>query len=249
MTELAGKTALVTGAARNIGRAIALDLARAGAKVAVHANTSIEAAEETVRLIHAEGGTAIRLAGDVTNPEAVQRLVEETQSHFGRIDILVNNAALRRETPFENLAYAEWREVMATILDAAYLCAHAALPALQASGAGVIINMGGMSAHTGTSDRAHVVAAKTGVIGLTRALAFDLAKFNITANCVVPGLIETLRGASGQGSKALEHQRVPLAGRRGLPEEVAAMVRYLAGPNARYITGQTLHINGGAFLP
>lgn len=249
MTELAGKAALVTGAARNIGRAIALDLARAGARVGVHANTSEEAGRETVRLIEAEGGAAVLLGGDVTDPEAVARMVEGVVSAFGRLDVLVNNAALRRETPFERLSYAEWREVLAVILDGPFLCAQAALPALKAAGGGAIVNLGGMSAHTGTTDRAHVVAAKTGVVGLTRALAFDLAPFGITANCVVPGLIDTQRGASGQGSVALAHQRVPLAGRRGMPEEVAAMVRFLAGPGGRYVTGQTVHVNGGAYLP
>ena len=249
MTELAGKAALVTGAARNIGRAIAIDLARAGARVAVHANASVEAAQETVRLIEAEGGQAVRVGGDVTDPEAVGRMVERTVAAFGRLDILVNNAALRRETPFERLSYAEWREVVGVILDGPFLCAQAALPALKAAGSGAIVNLGGMSAHTGTTDRAHVVAAKTGVVGFTRALAFDLAPFGITANCVVPGLIDTQRGPSGQGSAALAHQRVPLAGRRGAPEEVAAVVRFLAGPGGRYMTGQTLHVNGGAFLP
>jgi 3-oxoacyl-[acyl-carrier protein] reductase len=134
------------------------------------------------------------------------------------------------------------------ILDGAFICAKAALPAMKAAGAGAIINLGGMSAHVGTTDRAHVVAAKTGVVGLTRALAHDLAPFHITANCVVPGLIDTKRGKSGHGSASLSAARVPLAGRLGRPEEVASMVRTLVGPQSRYITGQTIHVNGGAFL-
>ena len=116
------------------------------------------------------------------------------------------------------------------------------------AGGGAIINLGGMSAHFGTTDRAHVVAAKTGVVGLTRALAHDLAPFHITANCVVPGLIDTKRGKSGHGSASLAAARMPLAGRLGRPEEVASMVRTLVGPQSRYITGQTIHVNGGAFL-
>ncbi len=248
MTELTGKVAVVTGAARNIGRAIALDLARAGARVVVHANTSGAAAAETMRLIAEEGGIAMLASGDITSEADMAALMETATDRFGRLDILVNNAALRRETKFEDLTLAEWREVVGVILDGAFICAKAALPGLKAAGGGSIINLGGMSAHTGTHDRAHVVAAKTGLVGLTRALAFDLAPFHITANCVVPGLIDTERGKSGHGSAALAAQRVPLAGRRGRPEEVASMVRMLAGPQSRYITGQTMHVNGGAFL-
>jgi 3-oxoacyl-[acyl-carrier protein] reductase len=248
LTELTGLVAVVTGAARNIGRCIALDLARGGARVVVHANTSTEAAAETVRLIEAEGGAAVLAGGDVANVADMAALMETATRAFGRLDILVNNAALRKETKFEDLDLAEWREVMSVILDGAFICAKAALPGLKAAGGGSIVNLGGMSAHTGTSNRAHVVAAKTGIVGLTRALAFDLAPYKITANCVVPGLIDTQRGASGHGSKSLEAARVPLAGRKGRPEEVASMVRMLVGPQSRYITGQTMHVNGGAFL-
>jgi 3-oxoacyl-[acyl-carrier protein] reductase len=248
LSELTGQVAVVTGAARNIGREIALAMARGGASVVVHANTSGEAAAETLRLIEAEGGRAILATGDVTSEADMAALMAQAVAAFGRIDILVNNAALRRETKFEDLSYAEWREVISVILDGAFLCAKAVLPAMKAAGGGSIINLGGMSAHTGTTDRAHVVAAKTGVVGLTRALAFDLAPFKITANCVVPGLIDTKRGKSGHGSASLAAARVPLVGRLGRPEEVASMVRTLAGPQSRYITGQTIHVNGGAFL-
>ena len=248
MNALQGQVAVVTGAARNIGRATAVALAQAGAKVVVHANTSRAAAEETVRLIEAEGGSAHLVLGDVTEPGFARSLMEQAVTAFGRIDMLVNNAALRRETKFEDLAYAEWREVLSVILDAPFLCAQAALPAMKAAGGGSIVNLGGMSAHAGTTDRAHVIAAKTGVIGLTRALAHDLAPFHVTANCVVPGLIDTKRGASGHGSASLAAARTPLAGRLGTSEEVASMVAYLCGPQARYITGQTVHVNGGAFL-
>jgi 3-oxoacyl-[acyl-carrier protein] reductase len=244
---MTGQVAVVTGAARNIGRAIAVDLARAGAKIVVHANTSAESAAETVKLIEAEGGTAILASGDVTQQADMEALMATALSAFGRIDTLVNNAALRRETKFEDLTYEEWREVMSVILDGAFLTAKAALPTLKVQG-GTIINLGGMSAHTGTTDRAHVVAAKTGLVGLTRALAFDLAPFGITANCVVPGLIDTKRGKSGHGSASLAAARVPLVGRQGRPEEVASMVRMLCGPQSRYITGQTMHVNGGAFV-
>jgi 3-oxoacyl-[acyl-carrier protein] reductase len=168
---------------------------------------------------------------------------------FGGLDILVNNAAVRRETPLASLSYEEWREVLGTILDGAFLCVRAALPHLERSEAGAIVNIGGLSAHLGSKDRAHVVAAKAGLVGLTRALAHDLADKGVTANCVVPGLIDTKRGASTRGEPALHRSHATLVGRRGTPEEVAALVRFLCGPEARYLTGQTIHANGGAFLP
>jgi 3-oxoacyl-[acyl-carrier protein] reductase len=127
--------------------------------------------------------------------------------------------------------------------------AKAALPALKRSGAGSIINIGGMSAHTGAKDRAHVVTAKAGLVGFTRALAHDLAQDGITVNCVVPGMIDTKRGQSSAQAPTHHAQHMPPIGRRGTPEEIAALVRYLAGPQARYITGQAIHANGGVFMP
>jgi 3-oxoacyl-[acyl-carrier protein] reductase len=234
--ELDGCVALVTGAGRNIGRAIALELAAAGARVVANARHS--AAE--IEAVAAETGGLAVLA-DVTDEWAVSRMVEQALERFGRLDILVNNAALRAVEPLEAIDFVRWREVTGVILDGAWICARACLPHLKASGS--IVNIGGMSAHTGAAGRPHVVAAKAGLVGLTRALAHDLAPRGITVNCVVPGLIETKRtSASAHGGKA------GLLGRRGTPEEVAAAVRFLAGPGARYITGQTLHVNGGGFL-
>jgi 3-oxoacyl-[acyl-carrier protein] reductase len=242
--ELSGRVAIVTGSGRNIGRAIALALAEAGAAVAVNARTNRAEADAVAREIEARGGRAIAVLADVTDESAVDRLIAETAHRLGGIDVLVNNAAPRPEQPFESMTFAEWRFVVGSILDAAFLTAKAALPFLRASGAGSIVNIGGMSAHSGAKHRAHVVAAKAGLLGLTRALAHDLADAKVTVNCVVPGLIETVRVQAPQHHKA---QRT-LVGRFGAPEEVAALVRFLAGPDARYVTGQALHVNGGAFL-
>lgn len=245
--DLTGRVALITGGSRGLGLQIAEALGEFGATVVLAARTQAEL-DEAVAHLAGQGVRAHAIAVDLSQPDAAAALADEALARAGRIDILVNNAALRRETRFEDLDLAEWREVLGVILDGAFICAKAALPWLRESGGGSIINLGGMSAHAGTTDRAHVVAAKSGVIGLTRALAHDLAPYSITANCVVPGLIETVRTRSGHGSKSLEAARVPLAGRKGRPDEVASMVRYLAGPQARYVTGQTIHINGGAFL-
>lgn len=247
MTALAGRTAVVTGAARNIGRSIALGLAAMGARVVVNAQHSGDAAEETAALIRAAGGEALVHLADVTDEAAVQGLMEAAVA-FGGVDILVNNAAIRRETPFAALPYREWREVLGVILDGAFLCSQGALPSLRRSGGGAIVNIGGLSAHTGSPGRAHVVAAKAGLSGLTRALAHDLAGDGITVNCVVPGLIDTVRGASTGGMPAMHGLHQTLVGRRGRVEEVAALVCFLCGPEARYLTGQTMHANGGAYL-
>ena len=247
--ELTGAVAIVTGSARNIGRAIARELATAGAAVIVNTRRSVQEAEAVVSEIRDAGGRAALHAGDISQPDAATALVAVAVEHFGRLDILVNNASVRREMDFAHLEYAEWREIVGITLDGAYLCAHAALPHLVASGRGTIVNIGGLSAHTGAARRAHVVAAKAGLAGLTRALAHDLAPHGITVNCVAPGLIDTVRdGRTSTAAPAHHAIHVPLTGRRGRPEDVAATVRFLCGPEARYITGQTIHVNGGSFM-
>src|SRR6201996_3730386 len=168
--ELEGKAAIVTGAGRNIGRAIAVALAEGGASVVVNARSNRAEAEAVAREIEAAGGNAVVHIGDVANPAAVKAMADAAVTRFGRIDILVNNAALRREKPFAEMSYVEWREIMDVTLDGAFHCVRACLPALRTSGAGTIINIGGLSAHTGAKDRAHVVTAKAGIIGFTRAL-------------------------------------------------------------------------------
>jgi 3-oxoacyl-[acyl-carrier protein] reductase len=244
--ELNGKVAIVTGAGRNIGRAIALALATDGASVVVNARSNRGEAEAVAREIEALGRKAMVHIGDIADGDAVQAMVETAAKQFGRIDILVNNAALRREKPFSEMTYADWREVMNVILDGTFHCVKACLPYLKRSGAGSIVNIGGLSAHTGASDRAHVVTAKAGIIGFTRALAHDLAPDGITVNCVVPGIIGTPRPKNTpEPAHHLIHRTI--SGERGRPEDVAAAVRFLCGPGARYFTGQAIHANGGAY--
>jgi 3-oxoacyl-[acyl-carrier protein] reductase len=245
-SELKGRVALVTGAARNIGRAIALDLADAGAAVVVNTRASREAAETVVREIEAQGGQALLALADVTNQAAVQAMIDAAAARFGRLDILVNNAAVRPERPFEQMELAEFRSVVSLILEGAFLCAQLALPHLRQSDGAAIVNIGGMTGHSGAAGRAHVVAGKAGLVGLTKALAHELSPQGITVNCVVPGLIATARTGAVPG---LHVRNPPLVGRQGEPEDVAAMVRHLAGPAGRYITGQAIHVNGGALLP
>jgi 3-oxoacyl-[acyl-carrier protein] reductase len=244
--ELAGKVAIVTGAGRNIGRAIARQLAAAGASVVVNARSTQAEADDVVREIEAAGGKAMAVLADVGDATAVEAMAQAALKRFGRIDILVNNAALRREKPIEQMSYADWREVMNATLDSAFHGVKACLPAMKKNG-GTIINIGGMSAHIGSKGRAHVMTAKAALVGFSRALAHDLAADRITANCVVPGAIDTTRpGSSPNPAHHLTHGTI--TGERGKPDDVAAMVRFLCGPGGRYVTGQTIHVSGGAFL-
>jgi 3-oxoacyl-[acyl-carrier protein] reductase len=246
-TELAGKVAVVTGAGRNIGRAIALALAQAGAAVMVNVRSNKTEADGVVHEIEKAGGRAIAQVGDVIDAKTAEALAAATLARFNRIDILVNNAALRGEKPFDEMSYADWRAVLNVTLDGAFYCSKACLPALKQSGAGAIINIGGMSAHIGSKHRAHVMTAKAGLIGFTRGLAHDLADDGITANCVAPGAIDTPRPKSApRPAHHLTHGTI--SGAQGTPNDIAAMVCFLAGPGARFVTGQTIHVNGGAFL-
>ena len=245
--ELTGKVAVVTGAGRNIGRAIALTLAEGGASVLVNARSNRAEAEAVAREVEAAGGKAIVHIGDVADAKSVQAMADAAVKQLGRIDILVNNAALRREKSFAEMDYAEWREILDVTLDGAFHCTKACLPSLRKSGQGTVVNIGGLSAHTGAKNRAHVVTAKAGIVGFTRALANDLAADGITVNCVVPGLIGTPRPKDRpEPAHHLTHNTI--TGARGKPEDVAAMVRFLCSPAARYITGQAIHANGGAFM-
>jgi len=245
--ELSGKVAVVTGAGRNIGRAIALTLADGGASVLINARSNRAEADSVLRDIEAAGGKALVHIGDVADVKSVQAMADAAVRQFGRIDILVNNAALRREKSFAEMDHAEWREILDVTLDGAFHCTKACLPALRQSGQGSVINIGGLSAHTGAKNRAHVVTAKAGLVGFTRALANDLAADGITVNCVVPGLIGTPR-AKDKPEPAHHLTHNTITGARGKPEDVAAMVRFLCGPAARYITGQAIHANGGAYM-
>jgi 3-oxoacyl-[acyl-carrier protein] reductase len=245
--ELSGRVAIVTGAGRNIGRGIALALAQGGAAVVVNARSNLKEAEGVAGEIERAGGKAFAVTADVADAAAVDKMVAAAAARFGGIDILVNNAAVRAEQPLEQMTLADWRAVTSIILDGAFNCVKACLPYLKRSGAGVIVNIGGLSAHTGAARRPHVVAAKAGLIGFTRALAHELAEDKIRVNTVTPGLMSAPRPA---GQPVPQHHSLvhALAGRRGEPADIAAAVRFLCGPGASFITGQNIQVNGGTFL-
>lgn len=244
----AGKVALVTGAGKNIGRTIALDLAARGASVVVNGRSDRSAVDAVVAEINAAGGQAIGCLADVSDPMATQAMIETAVASFGGIDILVSNAGLRRQTPFLEMSFAEWREILSVALDGAFILARAAVPHMLGRGGGSIVALSGISTHVGTLNRCHVSASKAGLEGLMRALAVELAPEGITCNTVAPGAVDTVRGASaGKLPAGSGEAGIPLR-RKAAMAEISAAVRFLAGPDGRYITGQTLHVNGGAFL-
>lgn len=243
--ELAGMAAIVTGSAKNMGRMVAHTLAFAGAKVVVNAKTSRAAAENVVAEIEADGGEAFVHMADVTDPAAVDGMVAAAAERFGRLDILVNNVGLRLAKPVTEVSFEEWRRVQSA-LDAAFLSTKAAIPHMAKQGRGVIVNMGGVSGHAGVAKRSPVAAAKGGLAGFTGSLGVELAPLNITVNCIAPGHIEH-EGEPGRMSAHFREEPIPM-GRSGKPEDIADLVRFLCGPTGHYITGETIHVNGGWYV-
>jgi len=242
---LEGKVALVTGGVRRIGKATALALARDGACVVINTKSSHDEAEAAAKAVEAAGAKAMVHLADVTDETAVTKMMDAIVARFGRIDILVNNAAVRAEVPFLQMSYKEWRGVLDVVLDGSFLCSRAALPHMIKNKWGRIITLGGVSSHLGTAGRAHVGAAKTGIVGFTKSLSAEFAPQGITINCIAPGRIGGERSTtSGQG---IGHH--PPVGREGVFDDVASMVRYLCQPANGFITGQTIHISGGIYMP
>jgi 3-oxoacyl-[acyl-carrier protein] reductase len=247
LTSLAGKVALITGASRRIGRATALKLADCGADLVIHAKSSRAEAESVADEVRSRGRRALVHLADVTDEDAVTVMMDTIRQTFGRLDILVNNASIRRHGPFQSMSLAEWREIISVVLDGAFLCSRAAIP-LMIGGGGVIVNIGGVSAHIGAMERAHVSTAKAGLVGLTKALAVEFAAANIRVNCVAPGKIGGQRSAtSGTGISPEDNQ--PLLGRMGEIDEAASMIAAMCLPLSGYMTGQTIHVSGGMYLP
>jgi 3-oxoacyl-[acyl-carrier protein] reductase len=240
--ELAGKVALVTGAARNIGRAIAIALAEAGTTVAVNARAAKDDVEAVAKEIRDAGGTAEVFMADIADGNAVKGMVDAIVKKFGKVDILVLNASIRKETAFIDMSFEEWRSLLSITLDGSFHCTKACLPSMIAAGGGSIVTLGGMTALSGAKRRVHGSVGKHGLWGMTRALAKELGEHRINVNCVAPGQMNTER-AAGRSERA-PVTNVPM-GRRAEPEEVAAMVRYLCTPAAAMVSGQLIYVDGG----
>jgi len=243
--ELQGKVALVTGAGRNIGAATAHALAQGGAAVAVNTRASREDAERVAQEVRSAGGQAEVFMADIADAAAVKSMVDAVMTRFGRIDMLVLNASVRKETPFVDMSFEEWRMIMSISLDGSFHLVKACLPSMLANGGGSIVTLGGMMALSGAKRRVHGSVAKHGLVGMTRALARELAEHNIRVNCVAPGQMDTVR-AAGRAVRA-DPRGIPL-GRFGDAREIADTVRFLCGRGASYITGQTIHVNGGVMM-
>lgn len=238
--SLVGKTAFVSGSGQNIGRAIAVRLAEMGCNVVVNGSQNQRACEETAALVERAGGKALVAMGDVGQPDAVDRIAMAAREAFGRVDILVNNAARRPHKPFLELTDADWHAVVDTALTAAFRTSRAFLPGMVDRGWGRIVNFAGMKAIRGYVEGAPISAAKHGICGLTKALAREFAANGITANVVSPGQIRK-DGASDDPTRVTS---IP-AGFMGASDDVAAVVAFLVSPEARFITGQTIAVNGG----
>jgi 3-oxoacyl-[acyl-carrier protein] reductase len=248
MFDLTGRVALVTGGSRGIGRSIARELARAGASVAINYNQSGDQARSLQAAIQSEGGNAIAVHGDVRIGLECDRIVQETVDALGQLDILVNNAGFNRDTLILRMSLDDWDEVMALNLRAVFLCTKAALRPMMRQRWGRVINIGSVSGLAGNAGQANYAAAKSGLIGFTRAVAREMGSRNVTANLIAPGLIITeltkdIRKEIVEGVK----QRL-IIDRMGKAEDVAAAVVFLASEDASYITGQVLSVDGGLGL-
>lgn len=245
---MSARVALVTGASRGIGAATAQRLARDGFDLGVNFRERADAAEEVLESIRVSEGTAVPVRGDVSRPAECARVVAETVAALGRLDVLVNNAGVYERASFDGTTPEAWDRRLAVNLGSCFHMAKAAVPEMRKVGGGRIVNVSTQLAFLGSPHGVEYVSSKAGIVGLTRALARELAKDGILVNAVAPGAIDTDIIAGDTPAKRAERERgIPLR-RVGRPEEVAAAIAFLVGPGGDYITGQVLHVNGGAFM-
>jgi acetoacetyl-CoA reductase len=247
MSSLEGAVVVVTGASRGLGRAIAQELGSGGAKVVVNYSRSKEPAQELAEKISTDGGEAVAIGADVSDPEEAKRLIDETVERFGKIDALVNNAGINIDRTLKKLTPEDWDKVLKVDLSSCYYTVNAALPHMTEAGGGKIINMSSFVGESGNIGQANYSAAKAGMLGFTKTAALELARNNITVNAICPGFIETdMVMSMPEEARDKVLKKIPL-GRFGKPEEIAKAVRYLI-EHGDYITGSTLDINGGIYM-
>lgn len=248
MAEQTSRVALITGGSRGIGKAVALMLASEGHKVAINYVANDDAANAVVAEIVAAGGTAKAVKGDVGDESAVDAMISEVQDSLGPIEILVNNAGITRDDLLMRMKPEAWDVVMQTNLKSVYLCSRAVMRGMLRGRWGRIVNLSSVAGVYGNAGQANYAAAKAGVIGFTKSLAKEIGSRGITVNAVAPGFIATdMTAALGEAVAEAATEKITL-GRLGLPEEVASAVSYLASPDASYVTGQTIVVDGGLAL-
>lgn len=245
---LDGKVALVTGASRGIGRAIAITLAKAGAAVVVNYAGNVAAAKEVEQIIVSAGGKVMLVQADIADSESVDAMIQQTMAEFGRIDILINNAGITRDGLLMRMKESDWNVVIQTNLTGVFYCTKAVSKIMMKQRIGRIINMTSVVGLTGNAGQANYAAAKAGVIGFSKSMAKELASRGITVNLVAPGFIQTdMTAVLSDKIKDDMVKNIPLA-RMGSPEDVAQAVLFLASDNASYITGQTINVDGGMVM-
>lgn len=247
MGRVDGRTALVTGASRGIGRAIAIELAREGAKVAVNYASNDARAQEVAQEIQNLGGTCLLVKADLANPQEARGMVQRVAEEFRHLDILVNNAGITRDSMLPKMTDQQWVDVIQTNLNGCFFCTSAAIPIMTAQSYGRIVNVSSMNGQVGAIGQANYSASKGGIIAFTRTAALELARFGITVNCVAPGYTETdMFAAVPAAIQAQIKAKIPLS-RFAHPEEIAKAVIYLVA-DGDYITGQQINVNGGAHM-
>ena len=247
---LEGKTALITGAGRNLGRAMALAFAEAGAKLVLNARASRDELEAVAEEVRALGSEALPLLADVGDAQAVARMVAQALAWAVGVDILVNNAAKRPRQSFLETSVEDWDRVIRTNLSGAFYCSRSVVPSMVERGYGRIINISGIDGQMGASNRVHNVSCKAGLMGMTKAMASELGRFGVTVNSIVPGAFDTTRDLKDYpgwppSEASMRRYAVPRLGR---PEELGPLSVYLASEASGYVTGQSIHINGGLFM-
>ncbi len=245
MGKLDGRVALITGSGRNIGRATALMMAAEGANIVVNARSNRDEAEATAAAVEELGVKALPVLADVSQKDQVDAMIDAAMSTFGRVDILVNNAAIRPHKPFTELTVEDWEYVRGVVLDGSFYTTHGVIQQMVDNNFGRIVFLTGDGAFRGGPQRAHVSAAKMGMVGMARSLASEFAGNNIRVNVVSPGSIDTSRAnPEWYAGRVPDSSGIPL-GRQGKPDEIAATVTFLCTDDGGFITGQTIHVNGG----